>query len=71
MIQSQNIEVNNPEWVEIRCNHCVKHEGGAPRLLLRFRIEPLDDKDIQPRRKVGIESKCKDCKNLTYRTLIV
>jgi len=62
-------KINTNEWVEIRCNICdpTRH---SPRLLLKITVENLTDDD-KPTKKIGIESKCKDCKDLTYRTLIV
>lgn len=58
--------IDTSDWIEIRCNHC-----DAPKLLLKITVEPLNDLDVEPARKIGIESKCRHCKNLTYRTLVV
>lgn len=61
------------QWFEIRCNTCNrKRFSGLPRMLLKISVLSLDGGSIdKPSRKIGIEAKCKDCKQLTYKVLVV
>lgn len=65
-----SLKINTSDWVEIRCAYCndPKYE---PRLLLKVTVENLSDEEAKPTKKIGIETKCKDCYQFTYRTIIV
>lgn len=61
-----SVKIDTSDWVEVRCNHC-----DAPKLLFKLTVENLNDLDTTETKKLGFETKCRHCKNLTYRTLVV
>lgn len=66
-----SLKINTNDWVEIRCAYCndPKYE---PRLLLKITVRDLLGEEVKPPTKeIGIETKCKDCYQFTYRKIIV
>lgn len=63
-------KINTNDWIEVRCASCnsIKY---SPRLLLKITVESLDEDDKKPTKKIGIETKCKDCYKFTYRAFVV
>lgn len=62
-------KINTSDWFEVRCAYCSDPKY-QPKILLKVTVESLTDDD-QPKRKIGLESKCKDCYKFTYMAIVV
>jgi len=60
---------SDPGWVEVRCFGTL--EGGlCNKLLLRIIAEPTIE-GVRKAVKIGLDMKCRRCKEVNYRVIVV
>lgn len=60
---------DGPGWVDVRCSGSIRGEM-CDKLLLRITAEPTID-GISKAVKIGLDMKCRRCKEINYRVIVI
>lgn len=61
--------VDNPGWVDVRCSGIIRGES-CDKLLLRICGETTIE-GVHKSVKIGLDMKCRRCKEINYRVIVV